>query len=72
MTAADRAQNKARNKLTKWTGRAKESLGEATGNRRMRTEGRVDQMKAEVRTAGESIKDAVRGRGSRRNRRRSP
>jgi uncharacterized protein YjbJ (UPF0337 family) len=62
MTAAD----KARNKVDKWAGRAKESFGEATGNRRMRTEGRVDQMKAEVRTAGESIKDVFRG--NRRNR----
>jgi uncharacterized protein YjbJ (UPF0337 family) len=52
--------DKARNKVDKLTGQAKEKLGEATGNRRLRDEGRNDQAKAKVRSAGEKIKDVFR------------
>ncbi len=56
MSTAD----KARHKLTKYTGRVKENIGRTTGNRRLETEGRRDQVKANVKTTGEKIKDAFR------------
>ncbi len=43
-------------------GRAKEEVGDATGNARLRNEGRTDQMRARVRKTGERVKDALRGR----------
>lgn len=62
MSGAD----KARNKLNKVSGRAKEAVGRATGNRRLETEGRNDQRRADLKDAGEKIKDVFRPRGSRR------
>jgi uncharacterized protein YjbJ (UPF0337 family) len=53
---------KARNKVDRLAGQAKERIGEATGNPRLRDEGKADQVKARVKQAGERIKDAVRGR----------
>jgi uncharacterized protein YjbJ (UPF0337 family) len=58
MSTAD----KAKHKLDKYTGRVKENFGRATGNRRLENEGRRDQVKANVKTTGEKIKDAFRGR----------
>ena len=58
MTAA----RKARNEFDRIVGRAKEEWGDATGNARMRDEGRTDQMRARVRKTGERVKDAVLGR----------
>ncbi|BBZ30271.1 hypothetical protein MMAD_45660 [Mycolicibacterium madagascariense] len=43
-------------------GRVKENLGEITGNDRLRSEGKVDQVKARVKMSGERVKDALRGR----------
>jgi uncharacterized protein YjbJ (UPF0337 family) len=56
MSAAD----KAKHKFDKYIGRVKENLGTATGNRRLRNEGKVDQVKANAKTTGEKIKDAFR------------
>jgi uncharacterized protein YjbJ (UPF0337 family) len=53
---------KARNKVDRLAGQAKERIGEATGNPRLRDEGKADQVKARVKRTGERIKDAVRGR----------
>jgi uncharacterized protein YjbJ (UPF0337 family) len=53
---------KARNTVDRLTGRAKEKIGDATRNARLRNEGRTDQVKARVRQTGERLKDAVRGR----------
>ncbi len=58
MSTAD----KAKNKLDKYAGRVKENLGRTTGNRRLENEGKVDQVKANVKTTGEKIKDAFRPR----------
>ena len=58
MTAA----RKARNEFDRIVGRAKEEFGEATGNARLRDEGRTDQMRAKVRKTGERVMDALRGR----------
>ena len=57
MSAAD----KAKHKLDKYAGRVKENFGRTTGNRRLQNEGRIAQVKANVKTQGEKIKDAFRG-----------
>ena len=56
------ATRKARNKIDRVAGRAKERIGRATGNARLRDEGVADQFRAQVRTTGERVKDALRGR----------
>lgn len=56
------ATRKAKAEFDRIKGRAKEEIGEATGNARLRGEGRSDQMRANVRKTGERMKDALRGR----------
>ncbi|MCW2690474.1 MAG: hypothetical protein JWR37_5364 [Mycobacterium sp.] len=58
MTAAD----KAKNKVDRLTGQAKEKIGKAIGDRRLRNEGIADQAKANLKATGEKVKDALRGR----------
>ncbi|MDT5365735.1 MAG: hypothetical protein QOC62_166 [Mycobacterium sp.] len=41
-------------------GAAKKIIGRATGNTRLRTEGRVDQIKGNTKQAGAKLKDAVK------------
>ncbi len=41
-------------------GTAKKILGRATGNTRLRAEGRVDQFRGNAKQAGDKIKDAFR------------
>ena len=41
-------------------GAAKKYFGRATGNTRLRTEGRVDQFKGNTKQAGEKVKDAFK------------
>ena len=53
---------KARNTVDRLAGQAKEKIGDATGNARLRNEGKTDQVKARVKQTGERLKDAVRGR----------
>ncbi len=40
------------------TGKAKEAAGKATGNERLEAEGQADQAKADVKKAGDNVKDA--------------
>lgn len=56
------AENRLRNKAQYWGGRAKETLGRATGNRRTQYEGRFDQLKANLKDTGERMKDGFRRR----------
>ncbi|KUI22716.1 general stress protein CsbD [Mycobacterium sp. GA-1285] len=56
MSAAD----KARNKVDNLAGKAKEALGNLTGDPLTRDEGRSDQAKANFKDAGEKIKDAFK------------
>jgi uncharacterized protein YjbJ (UPF0337 family) len=56
------ATDKARHKVEKFTGQAKERIGKVTGNRRLQNEGKVDQVKANLKTTGEKVKDAARGK----------
>ncbi|WP_394249041.1 CsbD family protein [Arthrobacter pityocampae] len=50
--------DKIRNAAEKVAGKVKEGIGEATDNERLQAEGRTDQAKADVKDAGENVKDA--------------
>jgi uncharacterized protein YjbJ (UPF0337 family) len=52
--------DKIRNASTKLTGKAKEATGKATGDNRLKNEGRGDQVKANLKQAGEKVKDAFK------------
>ncbi|MEU6077313.1 CsbD family protein [Micromonospora sp. NPDC047074] len=52
--------DKAKNKVEQLTGAAKERIGDATDNERMRGEGAMQQRDAQARQAGEHAKDAGR------------
>lgn len=54
------AEDKTSNKVEEIQGRAKEEIGEATGNRDLEAEGKRDQSAANLKQAGEKIKDAFR------------
>jgi uncharacterized protein YjbJ (UPF0337 family) len=41
-------------------GHAKKTAGRMTGTRRLRTEGRSDQLKGDIKLAGSKIKDAFK------------
>jgi uncharacterized protein YjbJ (UPF0337 family) len=68
MTAADdkaarrAARNKTRNAAQKVKGQVKEAAGRVAGDRRLQTEGRSDKTRANLKQAGEKLKDAFRGR----------
>lgn len=55
MSEKDKIKNAAEEAL----GKVKEGVGKATGNDSLKNEGRVDQAKANVKKAGEDVKDAV-------------
>lgn len=42
-------------------GKLKETAGEATGSDKLEAEGKVDQAKADVKKAGDDVKDAFNG-----------
>ncbi|MFJ6279602.1 CsbD-like [Arthrobacter subterraneus] len=54
------ADEKAQNKAEKLGGKVQEGLGKATGDREMEAEGQKDQSKANLKDAGENIKDAFK------------
>jgi uncharacterized protein YjbJ (UPF0337 family) len=60
--------DKFRNKAQELRGRIKRNTGEVTGDRRLQRQGRADEMKSNLKQAGEKIKDTFRGRGGRRRR----
>ena len=47
------------NKAEEWKGAAKEHIGDATDNEDMQAEGTAEKAKANVKQAGENVKDAV-------------
>jgi len=53
--------DKAKNKVEETVGKAKEVIGEKTGNEKLEAEGRADQGKAGLKQAGENVKDGVKG-----------
>ncbi|WP_348790036.1 CsbD family protein [Leifsonia sp. NPDC080035] len=52
----DKIENAAENA----GGKAKETTGKATGDERLEAEGKGDQMKADLKNAGEKVKDAFK------------
>ena len=52
--------DKANNKLQWLTGKVKELAGRATGNKSRRAEGERDQTKADLKDAGEKVKDTFK------------
>jgi uncharacterized protein YjbJ (UPF0337 family) len=56
MGTGDRVENSAEE--TK--GKLKQGLGEVTDNDRLKTEGKVDETKGNLKNAGEDIKDAAK------------
>jgi len=57
--------NRLSNTAQYWGGRAKETLGRLSGNRRTRYEGKLDQAKANVKDAGLDVRKAFRRRRAR-------
>jgi uncharacterized protein YjbJ (UPF0337 family) len=56
VSATDKAKNKAEN----LGGKAKEAVGNVTGDANTRDEGRGDQAKSNIKDAGEKVKDAFK------------
>ena len=54
------ALDKAKNKVEDLGGQAKEAGGKATGDKSTENEGKVDQVKANLKDAGEKVKDAFK------------
>jgi uncharacterized protein YjbJ (UPF0337 family) len=52
--------DKAKNKVEETKGQAKEAAGKAVGNERLEAEGKADQTSADVKQAGEKVKDAAK------------
>ncbi|MFD5278687.1 CsbD family protein [Pseudarthrobacter sp. NPDC058362] len=52
--------DKIENTAEKMGGKAKEAAGEATNDESLRTEGQMDQTKADLKQAGEKVKDAFK------------
>jgi uncharacterized protein YjbJ (UPF0337 family) len=52
--------DKVSNKVDEAGGKAKEALGKATGDRSTEAEGKRDQSKANLKDAGEKVKDAFK------------
>jgi uncharacterized protein YjbJ (UPF0337 family) len=51
--------DKIGNKAEEAAGKVKEEVGDATGNERLEAEGQADQSEANVKQAGEKLKDAA-------------
>ena len=58
--------SKLGNKAQQLRGRIKRNSGEVTGDRRLQAEGTSDEVKSNLKQAGEKFKGAFRGRGRRR------
>jgi uncharacterized protein YjbJ (UPF0337 family) len=56
MSATDKAKNTVENA----GGKAKEAVGRVTGDRSTENEGKRDQSKADLKNAGEKVKDAFK------------
>jgi uncharacterized protein YjbJ (UPF0337 family) len=54
------AIDKAKNAVDDMAGKGKEALGNVTGDRETRNEGKKDQAKADIKDAGEKVKDAFK------------
>jgi uncharacterized protein YjbJ (UPF0337 family) len=54
------AEKKAKNKAKVIKGKTKRLAGKATGNERLKTEGKADEVAGNLMNAGEKVKDAFR------------
>jgi uncharacterized protein YjbJ (UPF0337 family) len=54
------ALDKAKNSIEDAQGKAKETLGKVSGDRSTEAEGKTDQTKADLKGAGEKVKDAFK------------
>lgn len=54
------ATDKAKNAVEDVGGKAKEAVGRATGDTSTENEGKKDQSKADLKNAGENVKDAFK------------
>ena len=52
--------DKMKNKAEELSGKGKENLGEATGDRDLQAEGQADQAKGNLKQAGEKVKDVFK------------
>jgi uncharacterized protein YjbJ (UPF0337 family) len=52
--------DKIDNKVEELRGKAKEKVGEATGDEELEAQGHTDQTKSNLKQAGEKVKDAFR------------
>lgn len=59
-------EDKFRHKAQELRGRIKRNAGEVSGDRRLESEGSADEFGGKVKQFGDRIKDAFRGRGTRR------
>lgn len=57
MGLADKAKNAAQDAV----GKVKETVGDATDNEKLQSEGKADQAEASVKKTGEGVKDAFKG-----------
>jgi uncharacterized protein YjbJ (UPF0337 family) len=53
-------RDKARNAAQSAKGKAKETAGRATGNKKLERKGKTDQAKAKVKKGAERVKDRLR------------
>jgi uncharacterized protein YjbJ (UPF0337 family) len=54
------ATDKAKNKAEELGGKAKEAVGKVTGDKNTENEGKGDQVKSNLKDAGEKVKDAFK------------
>ncbi|WP_405495791.1 CsbD family protein [Nocardia sp. NBC_00511] len=54
------ATDKAKNKAEELAGKAREKLGQVTGDSEQENKGKADQAKSNLKDAGEKVKDAFR------------
>jgi len=52
--------DKAKNTAQQAKGKVKETVGKVSGNNKLRVEGKADQVKGNVKQAGEKLKDAFK------------
>ena len=52
--------DKIRNAAEEAAGKAKEAVGDLTNNEKLQAEGKSDQVKANLKQAGENVKDAFK------------
>jgi len=53
-------EDKARNKVEEFAGKAKEKVGESSGDEKLARQGESDQSKSDLKQAGEKVKDAFK------------